>query len=176
MRTFSEDGKDWPAVFLPKGAGDNALIGYPYPIKRIAYPLSLLTVAFIFFSIHFSFEWFLSVPLGLLLLLMAVSVTQTVVVNCPEGKAQVHVRFFMRWTLQSKSISFKKFKAIVYTLYENSDEGPKKRVGLLHDDGRKFWIRGYACDGTKRGSSRFAEEFAWRLSCDTGIPIEEKII
>jgi hypothetical protein len=72
--------------------------------------------------------------------------------------------------LRVHDYTFSEFNAIVYERHDDP-EGEvthrRMRVGLRRQSGRKLWIRDFCIDS----SSRKAEEFAWQLSCDTGIEI-----
>jgi hypothetical protein len=125
---------------------------------------------------HYAVAWYWCLPGVIAFIILMCSVSRQVIVD-PTGKTvQILHRLFMRWTLKVEIVPISNIKTIVYTTYDQAEEMPKKRVGLSHQDGRKVWLRAFNCDGTKPDSSRAAESFAWRLSCDTDLPIEENPI
>jgi hypothetical protein len=76
-----------------------------------------------------------------------------------------------RWVLSIHQYPFSEFDAIVCERREEAGDtgGHLISVGLQHRSGRRVWVRTFPANGSNRG----AEEFAWQLSCDTGIEIRE---
>jgi hypothetical protein len=63
------------------------------------------------------------------------------------------------------------FEAIIFDLLDTDPD--QWGVGIRHRSGRKIWIKECGNAGGQRPPGRTAEEFAWRLSCDTGLEIED---
>ena len=67
--------------------------------------------------------------------------------------------------------SIQDFEAIVFDLLDSDPD--EWGVGIRHQSGRRIWIKRCGSAGGQRPPGRAAEAFAWQLSCDTDLKIEE---
>ena len=118
----------------------------------------------------------ISVLVGLLML-----VQKRTVFDKSQGLLQVAHRFLGLFPIWWRRFRFDCFDAVVIerrTSYhpsspraESESYGIYYRVGLRRKAGRPFWLREDSF--SSRESCRRAEEFAFRVSCDTGFEIVE---
>jgi hypothetical protein len=101
---------------------------------------------------------------------VAATLSRQASIDYAQRKVQEQWRLFGRRVVRTREFSFSEFEAIVY-LFGASDSGDSTSVGLRLRSGRCIWIRSFSAGGTRRG--RAAEEFAWRLSCDMDLLIDE---
>lgn len=163
------------AVPLPPAPGDGGWPRLPtvsdvYPDPRAVWlaVFAGLGVVFGCARLHLGWGWWMG---GLVIcLVLAGVVTRRAVVDYSRGSVREESLLFGRRLLSLREFPFGDFSAIVYERRRNETED-LTFVGLEHRLGRRFWLRGFSNGGVSRG--RGAEEFAWRLSCDTGIEIRE---
>jgi len=117
---------------------------------------------------HFDLDWFWYLFSCLFFLPMAGALTKKAVLDCSQRTVFEYNHLFMRKLLWTQVYPFSDFEAVVYSLCGENEVS----VGLRHLSGRKIWIRRFFPDGYRPG--RDAQEFAWRLTCDTGIEIDER--
>ncbi len=94
-----------------------------------------------------------------------------------RGLLCVHHRLFGHLPVWTQTFRLDEFDAVVVERHESYHPSwPRAesenyfisyRIGLRRKMGRRFWIRHDSFSSLE--SSRRAEEFAWRLSCDTGL-------
>jgi hypothetical protein len=117
---------------------------------------------------HFDLAWYWYIFVVLCCLLMAGAASKQAVIDCSQRVVFEHHRLFMRICLWTRAISFSDFKAVIYSQCGEYEV----YVGLRHRSGCKIWIRNFRPVGCRPG--RDAQEFAWRLTCDTDIEIDER--
>ncbi len=84
-----------------------------------------------------------------------------------------HTLWFGCWHRGTRTIPFPEFAAIVCRADSGTEgEAPRTEVGMRHADGTWFWLRTFGIHDGR--ADREAEEFAWRISCGTGIGIENR--
>jgi len=146
------------------------VVSEPYPKPRTFYPGLIGGVAFVWACIHFAVDWYwCALGIGFFFVILA-ALSKQATIDYAQRKVYERTRLFGHRVVKAVEFPFSGFEAIVYRLRPN-DDTPTTAVGLRHRSGRCIWIRGFSSAGARRG--RGAEEFAWRLSCDTGIEIDE---
>lgn len=103
-------------------------------------------------------------------LLIGLSVSRRAVVDTAERLVTETLWLFGRMRLGVRRTALEQFSAIVYKLRKRDTD--EWWVGIRHRSGRTIWLRDFGV-GQAGGPPRAAEEFAWRLHCDTGIDIQE---
>ena len=145
-------------------------VGDAYPERRIFWPAAICGVAFIAACIHFAAGWYWCTLGAVSFVILAVMLSRRATIDYTQRAVREHSRLFDRWIVWSWDFPFSDFEAIVYEPSTISED-EMTSVGLRHRSGRCISIRDFGSSGIAR--SRGAEEFAWRLSCDTGIEIDE---
>jgi len=116
----------------------------------------------ILFSNGASWYWF--IPAMGLPLTAAFTLMRRGFVDIKGKRVVEDTRVFGKILLRKRVMNKEEFSGITF---ERAGDPEEWRVGLHHKSGRKIWLR-------ECGSElRHAEEFAWRLSFDTGIKMEE---
>ncbi|HPY29241.1 MAG TPA: hypothetical protein PLT00_00560 [Verrucomicrobiota bacterium] len=109
--------------------------------------------------------WMIGVPL-----FIAFSVSRRALVAPADGRVTETIFLWGRVRLGTRRTPLARFSAIVYRFRKRDTD--EWWVGLRHRVGRTIWLRAFG-PGWAGGPPRSAEEFAWRLHCDTDIPIRE---
>jgi len=141
------------------------LVGDPFPERNVLWPCAAVVAILIALAFYFSIPWYgVVLPLVASLFFFGGFIRRVTV----DYKVKV-VRddfLFHQRLLRRREFPFSEFDAVTYDYRPGSDA--VCYIGLRHKDGRVLWIR------TFQGQfGRYQEEFAWRLSCDTGIEIDE---
>ena len=110
-------------------------------------------------------EWYWYVPAFAVPLLMGFAISWRGFLDVQNGKVVENARLFGKRVVKTRILPITDFKGI--TFERRGSEPDEWWVGLRHKSGRKIWLRGCGAE------LRYAEEFAWRLSCDTGLKMEE---
>jgi hypothetical protein len=139
--------------------------------KRVALTALVALGIFVFLCFHFAVDWYWCLPGVIFLLLLAGCVGKQVRIDQVARVVGECQRLLGRWVLSTHLYPFSDFDAIVYERREEAGDtgGRLISVGLQHRSGRRLWVRTFPANNSSRG----AEEFAWQLSCDTGIEIRE---
>lgn len=128
-------------------------------------------MAFLCVRLHPGWGWWVA---GLAVcLVLAGMVTRRAMVDYSRRNVREETLLFGRTVLRFQDFPIGDFCGIVYERRRSETED-QTFVGLEHRCGRRFWLRRFSNGGMPRG--RGAEEFAWRLSCDTGIEIRERTV
>jgi hypothetical protein len=146
-------------------------VSEPYPEPRTFWPAAIGGVVFASFCFHFSVGWYWWAPGMVAFLLVALRISNQATIDYDQRKVCEQSRLFGRRVVGTREFPFADFDAIVYQRCQREDED-STWVGLRLRSGRCIWMRRFSNGGERRG--RAAEGFAWRLSCDTGIEIDEK--
>lgn len=107
--------------------------------------------------------WMIVVPL-----FIALSVSRRALVAPAEGRVTETIFLWGRVRLGTRRTPLARFSAIVFRKHGKDGWW----VGLRHRVGRTIWLRAFGL-GWAGSPPRLAEEFAWRLHCDSDIPIRE---
>ena len=129
-------------------------------------PSLTLGIALVVFLAATGHDWYLIVPAFMFLLVIGGSIGWRGRVDISNREVVEQARLFDRWVLRTRTTPLDDFKSITFE-YRGTEADEKWWVGLRLKSGRRIWLRG--C-GTEL---RYAEEFAWRLSCDTNLKMEE---
>ena len=151
-------------------ASPHNTVSEAYPEARTFWPAILGAIVFVWGCVHFAVEWYWCAVGVLIFVVIAATLSRQATIDYAQRKVQEQWRLFGRRVVRTREFSFSDFEAIVY-LFGGSDSGDTTSVGLRLRSGRRIWIRSFSAGGTRRG--RAAEEFAWRLSCDTNLAIDE---
>jgi hypothetical protein len=146
------------------------LVSEPYPEGRTFWPALVGGIAFVWACVHFAVDWYWCAVGILVFFGVAATLSRQATIDYARGKVYEQWRLFGRRVVKTREFPFSDFVAIVYRFCP-SESGDTTSVGLRLRSGRRIWIRSFGTGGTRRG--RGAEEFAWRLSCDTDIKIDE---
>ena len=138
---------------------------------RVALPILAGCGVFIWLCFHFTLEWYWCLPGVIAILFLAGLVGKQIKVDLSRKLVQERHLLLGRMALSSHEYHFFEFDGVVSERYDESGDTGRRmmRVGLRHRSGKTFWLRFFYIDS----SGRNAGEFAWRLSCDTGIEIRE---
>jgi hypothetical protein len=147
------------------------LVSEPYAETWVKYQWLIVSIGAVWAGTYFEWGWYWIVGVILLSLLVASALAKQATIEYAAGRVCERSLFFGRWGIGSRRFPISHFHGIVYELRQSDGEN-RTVVGLRHRSGRKIWIRSFSTDGIGRG--RPAEEFAWRLSCDTDIEIDEQ--
>jgi hypothetical protein len=146
-----------------------SIVSEPYPEARTFWPAALCAIAFLWACVHFGVGWYWCSAGIVVLVVIGFTLSKQATIDCAKRKVYEQSLLFGRRVVRTREFPFSDFEAIVYL--SNSNDGSGTSVGLRHRTGRRIWIRTFGDGGTRRG--RGAEEFAWRLACDTDIEIDE---
>lgn len=142
-----------------------------YPEPRLLWPSFALGALGVGFGIHFGIGWYWCVLIGASALLLGMWIQCRAVIEPSDGIVCEEVRLGGRRLLWKRTYALRDFEAIVF---DQLDSDPEDwGVGIRHHSGRRIWIKRCGSAGGLRPPGRAAEEFAWRLSCDTGLQIED---
>jgi hypothetical protein len=147
------------------------IVSTPYPEARTFWPALVGGIVFVWACVHFALDWYWCAAGILVFFVIAATLSKQATIDCAQRKVYEHSRLFGHRVVRTREFPFSDFEAIVYQ-YRQSESGDTTSVGLRLRSGRPIWIRSFGTGGTRRG--RGAEEFAWRLCCDTGIEIDER--
>jgi hypothetical protein len=147
------------------------VVSEPYPEVRTFWPAVVGGAAFVWACLHFALDWYWCAAGIVVFFVIAATLAKHATIDCSQRKLYEHTRLFGRRVVRTREFPFSDFDAIVYR-YSSSESGDTTSVGLRLRSGRRIWFRSFGSGGTRRG--RAAEEFAWRLCCDTGIEIDER--
>jgi hypothetical protein len=147
------------------------VVSKPYLEMRTFWPAVVGGAAFVWACVHFALDWYwCAVGIGGFFFIAA-TLSRQATIDCTQRKVYEQSRLFGHRVVKTRELPFTDFEAIVYQCC-SSEGGDTTSVGLRLRAGRCIWIRSFGTGGTRRG--RGAEEFAWRLHCDTGIEIDER--
>jgi len=104
-------------------------------------------------------------------LILPMAIHWRAVIDPADGTVREEARFWGRKLLVERRHSLKDFEVIVFALLDSDPEA--WGVGIRHRSGRKIWIKRCGSAAGQRPPGRAAEAFAWQLSCDTDLKIEE---
>ena len=149
------------------------VISEPYPEARTFWPTLVGGVAFVGVCLHFALDWYWCAAGVVVFFAIAGTLSKQATMDCRQRKLCEHSRLFGHQVVRTREFPFSDIEAIVYR-YRQSDSGDSTSVGLRLRSGRCIWLRSFGTGGTRRG--RGAEEFAWRLSSDTEIQIDERSV
>ena len=147
------------------------VVSEPYQEPRTVYPALIGGVAFVWACLHFALDWYWCAAGVIVFFIVAATLSKQAIIDYAQRKVYEHSRLFGHRVVKVREFPFSDFAAIVY-LHRSNDTENSTAVGLRLRSGRRIWIRSFSASGTVRG--RGAEEFAWRLHCDTGIEIDER--
>ena len=149
----------------------SVLLGEPQANKRVALAALAALGTFVFLCFHFAVDWYWCLPGVIFLLLLAGCVGKQVRIDQAGRVVAECQRLLNRWVLSIHQYPFSEIEAIIYERREDAGDtgGRLITVGLQHRSGKRLWVRTFPANN----STRSAEEFAWQLSCDTGIEIRE---
>lgn len=116
--------------------------------------------------------FWLLMALGLAVLIALRNIRETTVIDAAQ-KGFIHKRTFRLLNLEREIgyTPFNECEAVVYW-FRAGDPG-EWWVGIRTKCSRRFWIRQVPAKEGKRNRGREVESVAWRLSCDTGLEIDE---
>ena len=146
-----------------------------HPVRSAALFFVASGALFIFACFHFTVAWYWCLLGVVAHLLLVGSVSRRFIIDLDARVVHERVLLLVRRVLKSRKFPLSEFNAIIYRYIQNTDESDQVVVGLRHCSGRRLWLRSFAAAGDGRRCSRGAEEFAWRLSCDTGIEIDDHV-
>lgn len=147
------------------------VVSDPYLEPRTFYPALVLGIVSAWACFLFALDWYWCVADFLIFFIIAATLCKQVTIDYARRKVHEESRLFGERLVMIREFPFSDFEAIVYQLRHSENEDTAM-VGLRHRSGRRIWIRTFPAGGLTRG--RGAEAFAWRLSCDTGIQIDER--
>jgi len=148
-----------------------SVVSEPYPEVRTFWLALIGGVAFVWACLHFALTWYWCVAGIVVFFGAAAALSKQATLDCGQRKVYEYSRLFGKRVVRTREFPFSDIEAIVYR-YCQSESGDTTSVGLRFRSGRRIWLRSFGTGGTRRG--RGAEEFAWRLSCDTDIEIDER--
>lgn len=126
----------------------------------------------IYLCFSFAPEWYWCALSIVVALAVGGAVQWRATVEPSAGVVREEARLFGHKLIMERRHHLTEFDAIVFCLCGSESE--EWWVGIRHRAGRKIWIKNCgANDPALRPPGRHAEEFAWRLSCDTGLEIDE---
>jgi len=143
----------------------------PYAEPKLVKPVFLLALIGVGVSIYFEVSWYWYALMGFLVLASVSAVHWRAVVEPAQGIVREEAWLWSRKLVRERRLLIKDFEAIVFKCFGTDDE--EWGVGIRHQSGRKIWIKYCGSAGGDRPPGRAAEAFAWQLSCDTGLEIEE---
>ena len=142
------------------------------PDRRIALPALVVGILTVYAMVNFAFGWYWIVLIILATVAAINAVHWRAFIEPANGVVREEARLFGRRLIAKRCLPLRDFVAIVFQLRGSDDQ--EWWVGIRHRSGRKIWIKSCGANDTAlRPPGRFAEEYAWRLSCDTGLEIEE---
>jgi hypothetical protein len=143
-----------------------------YPESWIFRTALVLGGVVIWLCFKFAPEWYWCALTIVVTVAIAGSVGWRAFVEPGTGVVREEARLFGRKLIAERRQCLKDFEAIVFRC--SGGESDEWLVGIRHRSGRRIWLKNCgANDPALRPPGRFAEEFAWRLHCDTGLKIEE---
>jgi len=142
-----------------------------YPEPRLLWPAWAVGALGVGLGIYFEIGWYWCVLIGLSALVGGWGIQWHAIID-PANKAIVEeARLFGRRILRVRHHALQDFEAIIF---DQLDSDPEDwGVGIRHRSGRRIWIQHCGTAGGQRPPGRAAEAFAWQLSCDTGLQIED---
>ena len=146
------------------------IVSEPYPLNWLALTMLICGAAYVGGCVYFSVHWYWCVTGVVFFLFFAGSVMQQAVVDCGAHVVVEYSRMFGKRLLKTEQLPFSDYEAVCYGYRADGDE---ILVGLRHRSKRTIWFRKFG--GSCNRPSRAAEEFAWKLSCDTGLEIDDHV-
>jgi hypothetical protein len=132
----------------------------------------MLGAVAIYLCFSFAPEWYWCALSIVVALAVGGAMGWRATVEPATGVVREEARLFGRKRIAERRHRPTDFDAIVFRC--SGGESEEWWVGIRHRAGRKIWIKKCGVnDPALRRPGRYAEEFAWRLSCDTGLGIEE---
>lgn len=158
-----------PGSPRPPGPAPADVVLDPAPLGWVAMPALLLYVGWLFFCIRSEWGWMPVVVGTLGYFALASALQRQFVLVLSDGVLEERTRLLGR-TVRVRRTPFGEFDAVVFREDSGGEgEAPGWQVGLRRRDGRRLWLCRFVGRGAG-GPNRPAGEFAWRVSCDTGIP------
>lgn len=142
----------------------------PYAEPRVAWPVCVLAFVGVCASIYFEANWYWYVLIVVFILASVGAIHWRAVIEPTEGVVREEAWLWKRRLITKRRHLIKDFEAIIFDCFADEAEWG---VGIRHRSGRKLWIKYCGSAGGQRPPGRAAEAFAWQLSCDTGLEIEE---
>jgi hypothetical protein len=146
------------------------IISDPYLEARTFWPALVAGVAFIWACLHYGVDWYWCAGGIFAFFLAAACLSKQATIDYSQRTVRECMSLFGRRVIQTSEFPFSAVDAIVYRQYSGEDQEVTS-VGLRLRSGRRIRIRNFSTGGSQR--SRAAEEFAWRISCDSDIRIDE---
>lgn len=146
------------------------IVSEPYPLNWLALTMLICGAAYVGGCVYFSVHWYWCVAGVVFFLFFAGAVMQQAVVDCGAQVVVEYSRLFGKRLLKTEQLPFSDYEAVCYGYRADGDE---ILVGLRHRSKRTIWFRKFG--GSCNRPSRAAEEFAWKLSCDTGLEIDDHV-
>jgi iron(III) transport system substrate-binding protein len=142
-----------------------------YSELRLFWPALAAGALGVYLANHFDMGWYWSVLIVIVAVVVGSAIHWQAIIEPTKGVVREEARRFGRRLIKERVHSIKDFGAIVFDLVDSDPE--QWGVGIRHRSGRIIWIKRCGSAGGQRPPGRAAEEFAWRLSCDTGLEIED---
>lgn len=145
-------------------------ISEPYSETRLLFPCLALAVAGFNEAFRRDASWYWFV-IAVLPFLLGLGFNWRATIDTAARTVVEQLAVFDRGKLRCRLQSLDNFEAIVF---DRLDHDPEDwGVGIRHRLGRRIWIKRCGPAAGQRPPGRASEEFAWRLSWDTGLPIED---
>ncbi len=142
-----------------------------YPEPRLLWPALAIGALGVWLGIHFEIGWYWCVLIGFSGLVGGCAIHWRATIDPADKTVSEEARLVGRRLLWKRRHSLQDFDAVIFALLDNDPQ--QWGVGVRHRSGRKIWIKECGSATGQRPPGRAAEEFAWRLSCDTGLEIED---
>lgn len=157
-------------------AGTHIIESEPYPDWRCAGTALVVCATWVAFCMWRAMGWQWCLPGAVLLIFAAGTLQRRAILDLSSRVLSERTSLFGHKLVSLSVMPLSEFTAVAYSVVRGSGEGGTTycEVGLRHRSGREFWLRRF--EGCFDGiPGRQAEEFAWRLHCDTGIEIDEHV-
>lgn len=142
-----------------------------YPDLRLIWPAIVVGAFGVWAGVHFEIGWYWCVLIGLSAVVIGCGIHWSATIDPANGIVFEEARLWGKRLLRVRHHSLKDFRAIGYELFDSDPD--EWGVVLLHNSGRRIWFKRCGHLGDQRPPGRAAESFAWQLSCDTGLEIED---
>jgi hypothetical protein len=134
----------------------------PRPELRALVPATIAMALTIGVMTYLQISWYWIVPPCVLLFFAGLSVCWWPVIEVQNRQVRERALLFKRKFLAERITHFTEFKEIFCQLNKN-DGFQEYWVGLRRRPKGILWVKECGCE------RRYAEEFAWKISCETGI-------
>ena len=139
---------------------------FPRPEWRIFVPTLVVIVTATWALVHFDVRWYWITLADVVLFLTGLSVSWWAVIEVGNGLVRERAMFFRRKILTERVTPFAEFKELFCRLDTDETMPTKYWVGLRHPKRGAILVKDCGKDPSA------AEELAWKISHETGIPLK----